>query len=42
MKYWLDYLKKNERRLIEESCCVWTDWWRRLHFQKRGNLENHL
>jgi hypothetical protein len=24
MKYWLDYLKKNEKRLIEElsSCCV--------------------
>ena len=22
MKYWLDYLKKNEKRLIEECCKV--------------------
>ena len=21
MRYWLDYLSKNEKRLIEESCC---------------------
>ena len=21
MKYWLDYLKRNEKRLIRESCC---------------------
>ena len=25
MKYWMEYLKKNEKRLIQESLCVWDD-----------------
>ena len=23
MKYWLEYLKRNEKRLIRESCKIW-------------------
>ena len=25
MRYWMEYLKKNEKRLIQESLCVWDD-----------------
>ena len=25
MEYWMNYLKKNEKRLIQESLCVWDD-----------------
>ena len=23
IQYWLDYLKRNEKRLIKESCKIW-------------------
>lgn len=23
MKFWLEYLKRNEKRLIKESCKIW-------------------